>query len=203
MRVSRKKLSSFESYEGLVKILKTHTIQREPFSVKMFSEPDKTELLKFFRETFYKHYSLYEIAGTKYIDYTLTTSQKLDQKLPHLPTLTEGEVVLPELLEALKMYMPSPNEELKSVKETQEGLTLTTEEDKIENRIQVMHTQPDEFDRIHEEKTEDELTLEKELDQTLQDFYDKFDKNLKVQEEKLSKLMPKTGGAANAKQSKK
>jgi len=200
-----KKYPSIESYEMLVDILKKHVIQREPYSIKMFSEQDKTEILKLFRDSFYKHYSMYEIAGTKFIDYTLTTAHKFEHKYPELMSLNDGEVVSPESVPVIsKLYLKlNVAEDPSDVKEIRDGVTLTTEGDikgpknldTERNELDVsMHSPRQEI------KTEEEIKLEKELEGTLKSFYDKFDKSMKVQDEKIGKLLPnqvvKTSGPA-------
>ena len=206
-----KKIPSIESHEMLDNILKNHIIQREPYSIKMFTEQDKNEILKFFRATFYRHYTLYEIAGTKFTDYTLLTSKKLEPTWHQVINLNEGEVINPHDVDALKSFFNNNT----SPRKNEEALINLKKEGSpsvVESNHSIQKSLPTE-QSMEEElvKTDDDLKLEKELDSAFKDFYEKFDQTIKAKDEKIDKLLgvtnpnlvAKVPGQQNVKQNKK
>lgn len=181
-----KKMGSTDSYELLEKILKRHISQREPFSYGFFTQEEKKQLLKFLRDSFYRHYVLYEIAMTKFVDYTLQMVDYGHASFPDLISLNEGTEIDPEKIPYFKerFFRREETEE-----KAQEGIAQTeSKEPDALSRLKTP-TPKEVVPTFVFEKTEDDLKTEKDIEMMLSNFKGSLSSQIKEKDEEFSKSL--------------
>jgi hypothetical protein len=178
-----KKLRMSESYQLLTELLNMHDSQREPFYIKMFDNNQKLEILKFFRDTFYKHYTLYEASMTKSVDYTLETASIMNSTLPQIQPLSEGIEIEKEKIPYLRNYEKRPVTEEKT-RETEVSKQEIEEKERAKSRENTVQ-EPEDSKSVNLFKTDEDLKLEAELNLTLKAFYENLDREIKEKDELL------------------
>ena len=110
------KKSQIESYQLFQETLKSQTEVTTNYSYPLFKTSDISELTKFFKDCFFRFYSLYEITMTKYIDLNIYTQDKFSKyNLSKGDPLEYYQVIQPEGLESLQEYfLKGENEEEKA-----------------------------------------------------------------------------------------
>jgi hypothetical protein len=94
------------SSELLKKLLKKHSIQRPPFSVKVFSTEETKLIEDFIQENYFKNYALYSYGFTPHKDVIITTEKLYCANFPTSLTLAEGVEVSAESILELQEYLP-------------------------------------------------------------------------------------------------
>ena len=107
------KKSQIESYQLFQETLKSQTEVTNNSSYPLLKTSDISELTKFFKDCFFRFYSLYEITMTKYIDLNIYTQDKFSKyDLAKGDPLENYLVIQPEGLESLQEYfLKGENEE--------------------------------------------------------------------------------------------
>jgi len=201
-----KKLRFSESFELFKSLLSLHEIQREPYFMGVFNATEKSAIIKYFQTTFYKHYTLYDVAMTKTINYRVTMLDKLEAALPRLSSLTDGIEITPQRIPQLAMFLPKvEDEEDPRLASTLEAHVKWRQEEADAHKTE--GEGEEEKEEVFEyTKNEEDLKLEAALGQTLKVFYNKLDTQLKEKsEEMVNKIDAKSGksGAAPAAAKKK
>jgi len=198
-----KKLRFSESFELFKSLLSLHEIQREPYFMGIFSATEKSAIVKYFQTTFYKHYTLYDVAMTKTINYRVAMPDKLEAALPQVIPLTEGIEITPQRIPQLAMFLPK-------VEETEPNQFESTLHDQVKWRTEEANAQKTEGEEEEEKepvieyiKNEDDLKLEAALGQTLKVFYNKLDTQLKEKSEEMANKIDAKGGKSAAAAAKK
>jgi hypothetical protein len=155
----------------------------------MFKEEEKLEIMKLFRDTFYRHYLLYEVSMTVFIDYTVETASFLELKLPETGSIAEGQQVDKSLFKFLQEYDKKPEvlqpEEHETTKETEHFEKI------VELNKSASLLEDEETKELVKIKTPEDIKLETALESALKSFYGKLEAGVKDRDEiLLEKVRP-------------
>ena len=183
-----KKMTSTDSYDLLEKIFSRHISQREPYNYGFFTNEERKLLLKALRDSFYRHYVLYEIAMTKFVDYTVQMADHNPKAFPKLPALSEGTEIDPESIALLKerFFQRQGTEEIQP-----DHNDVQEEHDEGERQEETNETNSpqQQVPRFAFEKTEDDLKTEGDVEGLLSTFKGTFKDQLKEKEEEFNKTL--------------
>lgn len=85
-----KKKAQIESFELLKEILDEQTKVTNSQHLPIFTTEINKEILQFFKDCFYRYYSLYEISMTKFVDVNIYTQNKYQKyNIPSCRNLTD------------------------------------------------------------------------------------------------------------------
>ena len=154
------------SSESLKKLLKKHSIQRPPYSVKVFSNEEIKLIEDFIEENYFKNYGLYSYGFTPHKDVIITTEKLYCASFPNSIMLAEGSEVNPESIPELKEYLPrkSSTPEMKNeVKNKEHDEKDLEESDPVQN---LLNNEIKAFKSLIEEKMkgrDDEIFMKIEI----------------------------------------
>lgn len=94
------------SAQTLQSLLKKHSIQRPPYSIKVYSSQEVSKIFDFFQDNYLKHYSLYSYGFTPHKDVIITTEKLYCASFPNTLALMEATEINPETIPELKDYLP-------------------------------------------------------------------------------------------------
>lgn len=102
----------------LKQILSQHSLQRPPYSIEVFTQSEIGLIVPYFKNSFIKHYSLYESAFSNQTDMMLNTVSGFNGRLPIALNLEEGKEIDPHSLPILSSYIKSNEDTDKAKEET-------------------------------------------------------------------------------------
>ena len=94
------------SASTLQTLLKKHSIQRPPYTVKVYSSEETFKIFNFIQDNYLKHYSLYSYGFTPHKDVIITTEKLYCASFPNSLALLETTELNPESIFDLKDYLP-------------------------------------------------------------------------------------------------
>jgi len=96
-----KKMTQIDSHDLLLKTLRSQAIVTNDYHLPILSRNEVLELDKFFRNSFYRYYSQYELTMTKYIDLSIYTRDQYGSDFPAVLDLSTGKKVDPHEIPGL------------------------------------------------------------------------------------------------------
>jgi len=172
------RVSIFESYEAFQVIIKRHTHNFEPYSKEYFSPEQIQTVSKYFRHTLFKHFTMFEIALTHFVDYNIYTADPIQENWPKLCSLDEGferdPLKTPGLGEYNKEKIEENKEETKA--EPEEEKPVEEEEKPAEEKAKELENKVLEEVPPPPEKTADDLLLERTIESKIK----VLEENMKV-----------------------
>lgn len=94
------------SASTLQTLLKKHSIQRPPYTVKVYSSDETIKIFNFIQDNYLKHYSLYSYGFTPHKDVIITTEKLYCATFPNSLALVETSEINPETIFELRDYLP-------------------------------------------------------------------------------------------------
>ena len=104
-----------KSFDLFKEFLLRHSLFRPPHSINIFSLEEIKDILDYFQNGFFRHYSLYLKAFTPSIDYEIITFHSFKSRFPHVIDLDEGMPMNKDHFDVLDAY--NKDKEIKLTKQ--------------------------------------------------------------------------------------